>query len=155
MERFAVCVDDLDEAQRALAPLLGADGALAHCVLVACPPGLGHRIGRWLTPAMRQQRRADWAADLHRQLAPVLGQAALAAPGVGVEWAVVDRPLPAFIRGLRLQHGAGLRLIDARRRRPGRPNEPMTLSPPAATAGRYAAPVAVASSLSLLLALTD
>jgi hypothetical protein len=154
MERFAVCVDDVEEAQRALAPLLGAGSGLAGCVLVACPPGLGHRIGRWLTPAMRRQRRVDWAAALRQQLAPVLDQAARAAPGVALDWTVVDRPLAAFTRDLRLQHGAGLRLIDARRQHPGRPNEPMSVSP-SAVGRRYAAPVAVASSLSLLLALTD
>ena len=154
MERFAVCVDDLEEAQRTLATLLSTEGGPVHCLLVACPPGLGQRIGRWLTPALRQQWRHDWAARLHERLAPVLAQAAQATPAVGFEWVVADRPLPAVIRGLRLQQGAGLRLVDARRQRPGRLNAPMTLDPRAAAA-RFAAPVAVASSLSLLLALTD
>jgi hypothetical protein len=154
MERFAVCVDEVDEAARALAPLFSTGGGPAHCVLVACPPGLGRRIGRWLTPAMRRQWADHWAASLGDRLAPVLAQATGAAPGLRFEWVVAGRPLPVFIRDLRLQHGAGLRLVDARRQHPGRLNEPMTLGPPA-TGARLAAPVAVVSSLSLLLALAD
>ena len=151
MERFAVCLDDADLAHCALAPLLAADCGPAHCLLVICPPGLGRRIGRWLTPALRHQWRDDWAAQFRLRMAPVLAQAA---PGVAFDWVVARQPLSIFTRELRGHYGAGLRLIDARRQHPGSLSEPMTASP-AATGRRFAAPVAVASSLSLLLALTD
>ena len=151
MERFAVCVNDADHAQRVLAPLLVSAAGAAHCLVVVCAPRLGWRMGRWLAPAARQQWRHDWAAQLRATLAPAL---ALTAPGAAVEWVVAAGPLPGFIRGLRQRHGAGLRLVDARRPHPGAVAEPLVACPEL-TGRRFGAPVAVASSLSLMLALTD
>lgn len=151
MERFAVCVNDADHAQRVLAPLLVSAAGATHCVVVACAPRLGWRIGRWLAPAARQQWHLDWATQLRVALAPAL---ASAVPGASTEWVVAAGPLPSFIRGLRQQHGAGLRLVDARCARPGTVAEPLVAGPTTARA-RFGAPVAVASWLSLMLALTD
>ena len=151
MERFAVCVNDADHAQRVLKPLLASAAGATHCVVVVCVPRLGWRIGRWLAPAARQQWRQDWAAQLSAALAPAL---ALAAPAVSTEWLVASGPLSSVTRGLRQQHGAGLRLVDARRPQPGAVAEPLMAGPAPARA-RFGAPVAVASSLSLVLALTD
>ena len=151
MERFAVCVNDADHAQRVLTPLLGSAAGATHCVVVVCAPQLGWRIGRWLTPAARQQWRNDWVAQLRAALAPAL---ALAAPGASTEWVVAAGPLATFTCELRQQHGAALRLVDARRPRPGAVADPLVAGQAQARA-RFGAPVAVASSLSLVLALTD
>lgn len=150
MERLAVCVNDAEQARRTLGPLMAA-AAPMQCLVVLCPPGLGRRVGRWLTEGERQRWRADWAAALRGRLAPQLAQAA---PGAHFEWLTAQRPLAEFVRELRRQHGAGLRLLDARRTPVGASLEPMQAGQ-APVGGRVAAPVAIASSLSLMLALTD
>jgi hypothetical protein len=118
---------------------------------VACPPRLGLRIGRWLSPAVRRQWRHEWAARLAAQLVPALAQAA---PGSSIEWVVAFEPLAPLLHGLRLRHGASLALVDARHARVGAVAEAM-IAGPTSLGARMAAPVAVASSLSLMLALAD
>lgn len=151
MERFAVCVNDADEARRVLTPLLATAAGPTRCLMVMCPPRLGRRISRWLSAAERQRWADDWAARLQATLAP---QLASASSGAVIDWVTARGPLIPFMRNLRQQHGAGLRLLDARQARLGAVAEPMTAEQ-ASAAGRLAAPVAVASSLSLMLALTD
>lgn len=151
MQCFAAFVDDAAHAMRSLSPVLDAAAGATHCVVVLCPPRLNRRMSRFTPSSARQAWRADWADALKRQLAPAL---AGAAPAVTVTWEVATGDLPAVARTLRLRHGAGLRLLDARAQRLGRTNPPLVAGQ-APVSGRMAAPVAVASSLSLMLALTD
>lgn len=150
MERIAVFVDDAAHAQRLLEPFR-AEPTIAWLV-IACPPRLTHRIGKYVAHRSREQWRARWAARLREELAPTLG----AAPqGQSHEWLVAKGPLPELVQRLQLRHGSGLRVLDARRPKLGVAQAPLVPGQPSETAARWAAPVAVSSSLSLMLALTD
>lgn len=151
MERFAVCVNDVEQARRVIVPMLATAPRIGQCLVLSCPPRLGRRIGRFTSAAARRQWRDDWAAELRGRLEPALS---VATPQSPFAWVTPSGPLAAFIRELRRQHGAGLRLVDARCHPPGAALEPMT-DGEARPRGRLAAPMAVASSLSLMLALTD
>jgi len=56
---------------------------------------------------------------------------------------------------LRVRYGSDLRVLDARSARPGAALEALVAVPDGGAAGRWTTPVAVSSSLSLLLALSD
>ena len=152
MERMAVLVNEVQHAREVMAALLAPDALPAHWVMVMCPPRLPSRIGRWLTPAQRQRHRADWAADLQAHLGASLPALA---PKSRVEWILAASPLHELVQLQRVRLGAGLRVLDARHPRLGSVVEPAT-DPASATSGqRLALPVAVASTLSMVLALTD
>lgn len=151
MDRLAVCLDDAEQARHLLMPLVAhADDRMA-CWLIVCPPGLGHRVGRWLSDAQRRRWRDDWAARLRERLEPELAQVA---PAARFEWVTAHGPVSQVLRSLRQQQGVDLRLLDARRNKLGATSEPMAAGPQPSPRP-LTAPVAVASSLSLLLALTD
>jgi hypothetical protein len=149
MEKIAVFVNDVTTARHLLQPMLDGDGP-THWVLVACPPTLTRHIGRWVTHAARRQWRARWAAELFDALQPQLRAQA----GSEVETLIADKPLAdVSVRLLaRLPH---LRLLDARRPRVGRIEEPISAAQPAQAAGRWAAPAAATVGLSLMLTLAD
>ena len=151
MQRFAAFVDDTAHALCALMPVLNSAAGHTHCVIVLCAPRLKRRIGRFTNAAARQAWRADWCAQLRGSLAP---QLAGLAPALSLEWVQAETPLPSLVRTLRQQHGAALRLLDARCQRLGQVAAPLVAGQ-APAPGRVAAPVAVASSLSLMLALAD
>lgn len=148
MEKIAVFVDDAEHAQRLLAPLLAEGTAPARWIVVSCAPRLTHRIGRWTSHAHREQWRERWSAALRNKLAPMFGATA------DCQWTLAKGPLDHLARQLRVREGSELRLLDARRPKAGAPAP--EIAPGAGTApNRWATPVAVASSLSALLALTD
>lgn len=152
MERMAVLVNDAQHAQAVMAALLAPGAEPAHWVMVMCPPRLPRRVGRWLTGAQRQRWLTDWASGLQAGLAELLPSIA---PDAQVDWVLARTPLDALMRAQRQRLGAGLRLVDARLHRLGSPAEPTTDPASAQPSDRLAMPVAVASALSLMLALAD
>ncbi len=157
MDEIAVVVDDAGHAARLLTPLLEqASGAAPwHWLVVACPPPLPHRIARHLAPAQRRQWREAWALELQRQLAPLFS-AMQPGPTSAVQWVLADGPLPTLAARLRQRRGSSLRLLDARAPRLGVAATPLCAAPgTAARGGRWAGPIAISTSLSLVLALAD
>lgn len=148
MEKIAVFVNDAAHARHLLQPMLEGAGA-AHWVLVACPPTLTRHIGRWVSHAAREQWRERWAAELFEAIEPELR----ARPGK-VERLLAKRPLVEVSKRLEARLGA-IRLLDARRPRLGKPDEPISASQPASDVGRWAVPVAATTGLTVMLALAD
>ena len=152
MERMVVLVNEAQHARQVMAALLAPGAKPAHWVMVMCPPKLPRRIGRWLTPAQCQRQRADWAADLQAHLDARLPALA---PEARIEWILAASPLHELVQLQRLRLGAGLRVLDARHQRLGGVVESITGPASAVSGHRLALPVAVASALSMMLALTD
>lgn len=153
MERIAVFVDDAAYARRLIEPFVPAGGRPSVAwIVVACPPRLTHRIGKFLAHRSREQWRDRWAANLRAQL-----EADLGAPAVGQahEWLVARGPLSELVQRLHQQHGTALRVFDARRPKLGVAQMPLTPGQEREPSPRWTTPVAVSSSLSLMLALTD
>lgn len=147
MEKIAVFVDDAEHARHLLAPLLAPAAAPVQWYVIGCAPRLTHRIGKWVSHSQREHWREHWLRELRRQLEPVLR-------GAAAEWQVARGPLEPLAQRLRTRVGADLRVLDARRPKLGVAQPPVDASAPAATPG-WAAPVAVTSSLAVMLALTD
>jgi hypothetical protein len=148
VEKIAVFVNDAAHARHLLQPMLEGAGA-THWVLVACPPTLTRHIGRWVSHAAREQWRERWAAELFEAIEPELR----ARPGK-VERLLAKRPLVEVSKRLEARLGA-IRLLDARRPRLGKPDEPISASQPASDVGRWAVPVAATTGLTVMLALAD
>lgn len=148
MERLTVLVNDAAQAQQVLQPLLSANPG-QDCTLVLCPPRLTHRIGKWLSNRQRLQWQARWAQDLQASL-----QAALPA-GTEPTWVVASSNPAETLTRLRRQHGPALQLLDLRRTHLG--HELPVAHPGLAPQpdDRWKAPLAVSSSLSMVLALVD
>lgn len=150
MERLAILVNDAAHAERLLRPMLaGTD--LTGATLVLCPPKLTHRVGKWLSNRQRLQWQRTWSQDLRRALnesLPELAQHKL-------DWMTASTRLNDTTSQLRRERGVDLRVLDLRR-----PTLGHTLPPPdpaqvRSEEDRWAAPVAVTSSLSLVLTLVD
>lgn len=154
MEAIAVVLDDAEHAHRMLGPLLSPGGPPVQWLVLPRPPGLGRRIGRWLPAAARAAWREDWCTRQQQALQPLFDQAPA---GSRVDWCAARAPLPQALRTLRLQHGAGLRVLDARLPRLGQSLEPLAPQPgDRPRAGRrFALPLALGSALSLVLAWSD
>lgn len=148
---IAVLVNDAGHSRRLLAPLLAPGAPSTRWLLLACAPRLAGRIARWSTPDSRALWRQDWCDRLRQDLQPWL---AVAPEGAQFSWHEVSGPLVDLTRKLRLQHGAGLRVLDARAPRLGGGLEPLSGEHTPAR-HRLALPVAATSTLSALLALSD
>lgn len=148
METIAVFVDDAAYAQQALRPMAEQP---TQWLLVVCTPRLTRRIGKWVSHSNREQWRAKWAAKLVDELKPLLSQT----EGSSVESIIAMRPLTEVTPQLRARLGSTLRVLDARR--PKLTPLPEPLADPAAgePGNRWALPIAVSSSLGVVLALTD
>lgn len=153
MERIVAYINDLEQARHTIVPLLAAQAAPTGWVMVICTPRLTHRIGRWASQRSREQWRERWAQQLQRGLQPVLEAAA--GNNARFEWMPARGSLLDLTERLRRQHGDGLRVLDARRPRLGTSLSPVVEGQAEASAGPVAAPVAVTSALSLMLALAD
>ncbi len=148
MEKIAVFVNDAAHARHLLQPMLkGADPV--HWIVVACPPTLTRHIGRWVSHSAREQWRERWASELFEVLEPELRAA-----GSKVERQLAKRPLIDVSRRLEARLGM-VRLLDARRPRLGKPDEPISATQPASDVGRWAVPVAATTGLTVMLALAD
>jgi len=149
VEKIAVFVNDAAHARHLLQPMLkGADPV--HWIVIACPPTLTRHIGRWVSHSAREQWRERWASELFEALAPELRAAA----GSKVERQLAKRPLIDVSRRLEARLGM-VRLLDARRPRLGKPDEPISATQPASDVGRWAVPVAATTGLTVMLALAD
>lgn len=149
MQTIAVFVNDAEHALKLLQEPLNNAGP-TRWVLVACPPALTRHAGRWVTQSAKRQWREQWAADTFA----AIEWAIQARAGDVVEKMVPQRPLLAVADRLRARAG-GVRLVDARQPRWGAAAEPITLDPPASNRSRWAAPMAVTTGLSAVLALAD
>ena len=149
METIAVFVNDAASARHILQPMLRG-ASPTHWILVACAPTLTRHIGRWVSQDARQQWRERWAAGLFAALKPELAVQA----GSHVETLIAKRPLTDVSARL-IARLPQLRLLDARRARLGRIDEPISASQPGAETNGWAAPAAAAASLSLVLTLAD
>lgn len=148
MEQLTVLVNDAAHAQRFLQPVLSANPGQA-CTLVLCPPRLTHRIGKWLSNRQRLQWQTRWAQELQSTLQPALPA------GTRPNWVVASSNPSEALARLRRQQTAALKLLDLRRPQLGHElpaAEPGTQEQPEA---RWKAPLAVSSSLSVVLALVD
>ncbi len=153
MEHSATFVNDLDHAREMLLPLLADHSGPAQWTVVVCTPRLTRHIGRFVNRRGRDAWRAQWADQLRQALEPALH---LPASGLSIEWRTADGPLEDITRQLRATHGAGLRVLDARCSRMGAPNPPVVPEQHAMAVGpRLTAPIAITSTLSLVLALSD
>ena len=141
---IAVFVNDADQAQAWLAPMLKQHAGV-QWVLVACAPRLTRRIGKFAAHANRQQWRREWCDRLFARLMPLVDSAP--------QTLRADAALQDVGQRLKRQHGDGLQLLDARRPRLGAEQEPLV--PTLIPANRWAVPVAVSSGLSVMLALAD
>lgn len=151
MEKIAVFVNDADHARHLLQPMLSAgEGAAAHWILVACPPTLTRHIGRWVSRSARQQWLERWSTELFAEIESTLK----AEPGHRVEKMLVKRPLIEVSARLQARMGP-LRLLDARRPRVGKVDEPMVAGQPASGGSSWVTPVAVTTGLSAMLVLAD
>jgi len=149
MDKIAVFANDLDHARHILEPML-AGGTATHWIVVACPPTFSRHIGRWVSQQARVLWRERWAAALFEGLEPLLK----AQPGSRVEKMVARRPLTALCERLQTRLGP-LRLLDARRPKLGKTDERLTPDQPESGTSRWAAPVAITTGLSAVLALSD
>lgn len=149
MEKIAVFVNDAEHALHLIQPMLkGAEPT--HWIIVATAPTLTRHIGRWVSHAARQQWLERWSAELFGQLEPSLR----GVPGSKVEKMLVKRPLVEVSARLQVRLGA-VRLLDARRPRLGKIEEPISADQPAAAQGTWAYPVAATAGLSAMLTLAD
>jgi hypothetical protein len=149
MEKIAVFVNDAAHAQHILQPMIDGGGP-THWIVVACPPTLTRHIGRWVSNSAREQWRERWAAELFGQLEPPLRSRA----GSQVEKLLAKRRLIDVSARLEARFGP-IRLLDARRPRVGKTDEPITATQPADAPHRWAAPMALTTGLSAVLALSD
>lgn len=150
MERQAILVNDAAYAVRFLQPLLaGPDGSLS--TLVLCPPKLSLRVGKWLSNRQRLQWQRTWADGVRADLVAAIPQIA----ELPIDWIVAPTRLKETTGRLRAQLGTGLRILDLRRPTPGHELPAADASAPAAPVEAWKAPVAVTSSLSVVLALVD
>lgn len=151
MEQIAVFIDNATHARRIIEPMLTRSDDQWRWVVVACPPRLSRHVGRWVSHVGRQQWQRRWLQDLRRAIDPMFARQSTD----GVQWLLADGALEPLGRRLRSQYGAGLHLLDARVPKLGRPGEPLSAGQPATTAEEWRAPVAVSSSLAVMLALAD
>ena len=150
MDKIAVFVDDAEHARQLLAPLIADGSGRVQWVVVACAPKLTHRIGKWVAHSSREHWREHWLRTLRAKLEPVFGAAA----ATECEWVLARGSLDALSGKLRRRFGSDLRLLDARRPKLGATLAPVSAEQQPAGA-RWTAPVAVSSSLAVMLALTD
>jgi hypothetical protein len=150
MQTIALFIDDAETARPVLLELL-EDPRCDRILLVACPPALTYRIGRWLTNQNREQWRRRWSTELFAALQPLWAKT----PKGKIETSRATGPLPTVFARLQRQTPATLRPLDARRARIGATNQTTQGAEPDPQRKDWAVPAAVASGISLALALTD
>lgn len=149
MEKIAVFVNDAEQARHILQPMLSS-AVPTHWIVVACAPTLTRHIGRWVSNEARKQWLERWSADLFAQIEPELRACGASV----VEKMLVRRPLVEVSARLEARLGP-VRLLDARRSRLGKADEPLTAHQPPAGSSSWAGPIALATGLTAMLALAD
>jgi hypothetical protein len=151
MHRIAVFVDDYSHARHVLGPHGPAASQRTEWIVLTCPPRLPIRIARWLNPEQRARYQERWAQTVRAELQATFSSN----PTNSVTWLIPNKPLSATLDGLRATHGSALRTLDARRSNFGRASDPLVRLAHPNERSDWGLPVAVASSLSAMLALTD
>ena len=151
MERLAIFVNDAIYAQRFLQPLLAQRDAVEPCTMVLCPPRLSHRVGKWLSNRQRQQWQRTWADRLQQDLRTQL-PAGLADR---LDWLVAPGRVADTTVQLRRRQGTSLQVLDIRKPHVGQSLPAIEPGQPSTGEDRWKAPVAVSSSLAVVLALVD
>ena len=149
MENIIVYIDDAAHAQHQLAPMKSGSTAqqdqATHWVLVACPPRLTRRIGKWVSHSAREAWRTKWSEKVFDQVVPQLrGNADR------VTMVVATGPLVPLTRKLVAEHGVA-RVLDARRPKLGQDLQPVTADQPTPQQGRWTVPGAVAGMGAVLV----
>lgn len=141
MQSIIVYIDNAEWALRQLAPMASCDGVVPlRWVLVACPPRLSQRIGKWTSHAARESWRERWSGELFRRVEP-----ALVKRGHSVTRVVANGPLTKLTAELVHEHGA-VHVLDARRPKFGEALPPVTPEQAAQTPdARWELPAAVVS----------
>ena len=151
MEKIILYVDDAAYAAQHLAQFVpdaaGHRGA-RHWLLVGCAPRMTHHISKWVTHSARENWRAKWFAKLRGELDPVLRR-----DGGTITPVLAKGPLIELTQKLKLEHGAALQVVDARRPKLGVDLEPVAPGQKPAQSG-WAVPGAVAG-VGALLALAN
>jgi hypothetical protein len=142
MESIVVYVDNAEWALWQLAPMTASEGAVpARWVLVACPPRLTQRIGKWTSHAAREGWRERWSAELFKRIEPALRRR-----GHLVARVIAKGPLPQLTQQLVREHAA-VHVLDARRPKFGEALPPVTQEQaaqmPHGPDGRWQLPAAV------------
>lgn len=150
MDRIALFVDNAEHAAAILRPLLQGAQTPSRVVLIACPPRLTRRIGKWVSHANREHWRAHWSQKLFDALRPLFAGAA-----TEVVTEIGQMPPASMVPRLRETHGTDLKIFDARRPKLGQTLEPAEPGVPAPTSGPVASPIAVTSGICAFLALVD
>jgi hypothetical protein len=150
MERIAVFVDTAQHAKRLIQPMLGQNHGQTQWIVVGCPPRLSRHVGKWVSQASRTQWHRRWQQALRSELEPLF-----AAQGLTAEWELAQGRLEKITARLRTQYGQSLRLLDARVPKAGHIGEPLQQSQPDGPVVAWRAPVAVSSSVAVMLALAD
>lgn len=150
MEHIAAFVNDEAHARRIVEPLLATEVAAHPWTVVLCPPQMTHRIGKWLSERQRRHWRQKWSKDLQAKLEPMFG----AVPHDRLEWVCASSRMTQTTAALRKRHGAALRIVDLRRRQVG-DHLPGVEPASANQQEQWKTPVAVSSTLSMVLALVD
>lgn len=150
MDRIAVFVDAAPHAQRMIEPMLGRHLPAMQWTVVGCPPRLSRHVGKWVSQSSRTQWHRRWLQGLRTELEPLF-----ATHGVVVDWQLAQGRLEQVTSQLKARHGVALRLLDARAPKAGRVGEPLQPSQPAGPVVAWRAPVAVSSSVAVMLALAD
>ncbi len=149
MEKIALFVNEAAYARRILHPMLGGE-APVHWIVIAYAPTLSRHIGRWVSHSAREQWRQRWAAECFAEFEVELK----ANPRSKLEKILATRPPIEIVVRLEARLGK-LRLLDARRPRLGKPDEPLTARQPATDRGSWSVPMALTTGLSSMLALAD
>ena len=133
MEKFLVYVNERTHAERQVLPML-EQGVRAEWTLVACPPPLSKRAGRWLSTHAKQVWREDWA---RQTLAPLVE--AIERHGDRVKWRVAQGSLVHMTQAIQMEQGA-VRIIDARQNQAGQYLPRVSLRQPQAEQNPFALP---------------
>jgi hypothetical protein len=150
MERIAVFVDSALDAKRLIEPMLRQRDPNTRWIVVGCPPRLSRHVGKWVSQSSRQQWHRRWLQALRSELDPLFGSKDQVA-----EWQLAQGRLEQVTARLKAQHGVSLRVLDARVPKAGRVGEPLQPTQPGDTVAAWRAPVAVSSSVAVMLALAD
>jgi hypothetical protein len=149
MRPVVLFIDDAAASQATLRPLVRAVEP-GRVILIACPPALTRRVGRFVSDVGREHHRQRWARELFADLQSVWA----AATGITVETLVAKAPIEVMVQRLRVHCGTDLVGVDARRTRLGQAHE-VSAPTRAQALARWLVPALVSSGVGIALALAE
>jgi hypothetical protein len=150
MERLAIYVNDARSAGPVLETLLSRSESGA-CTVVLCPPRLSHRVGKWVSTQQRQEWQRHCADRVRQDLTALLPPELVGK----LDWLAASGRLGDTASELRRSRGTAIRLLDLRKARLGESLPALEAGLPSPANDRWTTPVAVTSSLTVMLALMD